>query len=111
VDNAVKKFREIIHPDANVIFGANIDNSIKDKVHISMIATGIDPFKSQLEDMDFDTNFSSVTKKVIRNNTCDIQFEPDTLFGQQRPHEDLDVPTVYRKKRHFRGTPLYSNEE
>ena len=95
---------------ANIIFGTNIDQNIKDKVHISMIATGIDPFKSQLEEIDFDTEFPSVPDKVIRN-TCDIQFEPDTLFGQQRHAEDLDVPTVFRKKKLFRGTPLYSNEE
>ncbi|MBN1522567.1 MAG: cell division protein FtsZ [Candidatus Aureabacteria bacterium] len=111
VNNAVKKFKEMIHPDANIIFGANIDKSIKDRVYMSMIATGIDPFKSQIEKMDFDEDFPSQDDAFAKRDTCDIKFEPDTLFAQQKEHEDLEIPTFIRKKRLLYGTPLYTSEE
>ena len=42
VSEAAKIVQEAAHPDANIIFGANIDESIDDEVWITVIATRFD---------------------------------------------------------------------
>jgi cell division protein FtsZ len=42
VSDAAKIVQEAAHPDANIIFGANIDDSITDEVWITVIATRFD---------------------------------------------------------------------
>ncbi len=42
VSEAAKIVQEAAHPDANIIFGANIDDSITDEVWITVIATRFD---------------------------------------------------------------------
>lgn len=52
VDQAAEIAREAADPDANVIFGAAIDESMEDEIKITVIATGfqekpLDPYRSQ----------------------------------------------------------------
>jgi cell division protein FtsZ len=42
VSEAAKIVQEAAHPDANIIFGANIDEDIEDEVWITVIATRFD---------------------------------------------------------------------
>lgn len=42
VDKAAKIISELVHKDANIIFGATIDESFTDKVKITVIATGFE---------------------------------------------------------------------
>lgn len=41
VDEAVTRIREEVDPDANIIFGASLDNALKGSIRISVVATGI----------------------------------------------------------------------
>lgn len=42
VNEAAKLISESVHEDANVIFGAHIDDSLEDEVHITVLATGFE---------------------------------------------------------------------
>lgn len=42
VNEAASLIRSAIHPDANLIFGAVIDESMRDKIRVTVIATGFD---------------------------------------------------------------------
>lgn len=42
VDQACKLIHQSAHEDANIIFGANIDDSLKEEVKVTVIATGFD---------------------------------------------------------------------
>ena len=42
VSDAAKIVQEAAHPDANIIFGANIDESLTDQVWVTVIATRFD---------------------------------------------------------------------
>ncbi len=42
VSEAAKVVHEAAHPDANIIFGANVDNSLSDQVWVTVIATRFD---------------------------------------------------------------------
>jgi len=48
IEEAAKTITEHTSPDANIIFGATIDQSIKDKIRITVIATGFDSTKSSI---------------------------------------------------------------
>ena len=50
VDEASQKITQVTHPDANVIFGIAMDESLEDEVRVTVIATGFDTdFKPKLE--------------------------------------------------------------
>jgi cell division protein FtsZ len=42
VNEAAELIRANAHPEANIIFGAVVDNDMKDELHITVIATGFD---------------------------------------------------------------------
>ncbi len=42
VQEAAELIRANAHPEANIIFGAMIDNDLKDEIHMTVIATGFD---------------------------------------------------------------------
>jgi len=48
IEEAAKTITERTAPDANIIFGATIDNDLKGKVKISVIATGFDSNRASL---------------------------------------------------------------
>jgi len=48
IEEAAKNITERTAPDANIIFGATIDNNLKGKVKISVIATGFDSNRASL---------------------------------------------------------------
>jgi cell division protein FtsZ len=48
IEEAAKTITERTAPDANIIFGATIDNDLKGKVKISVIATGFDSNRANL---------------------------------------------------------------
>lgn len=49
VDEAAKIIAEAADPDANIIFGTTIDENLKDQLKITVIATGFDPMKAQMQ--------------------------------------------------------------
>jgi cell division protein FtsZ len=50
VDEAAKIISAAADPDANIIFGAGIDESMKDQMKITVIATGFDSTKQKLKE-------------------------------------------------------------
>ena len=85
VSDAAKIVQEAAHPDANIIFGANIDESIGDEVWITVIATRFDEGARR----------AAVERRALESGPGD---EPRR--GGRRPAEresrsrdiDLDVP-------------------
>jgi cell division protein FtsZ len=51
VDEAAKQIAAAVDPDANIIFGATIDDSLVDQVKITVIATGFDETKRRLREL------------------------------------------------------------
>src|SRR5690242_5890765 len=47
VNEAAEIVRETAHPDANIIFGAVIDDAMGDEVRITVIAAGFDRFEGE----------------------------------------------------------------
>ncbi|OGG03775.1 cell division protein FtsZ [Candidatus Gottesmanbacteria bacterium RBG_16_52_11] len=51
VDEAAKQIAAAVDPDANIIFGATIDENMVDQVKITVIATGFDETKKRLREL------------------------------------------------------------
>ena len=94
VNAASSIIRESADEDANIIFGAVIDENMRDEMKITVIATG------------FEKESVAIGASVSANVTMPpqpryVQRPPDDLprpmMGQVRS-DDLDVPTFIRKK-------------
>jgi len=73
VNEAAEVIMKAADPDANIIFGAVIDESLNDEIHITVIATGFDEHKQR------------------RFMADPIEMKP--IFG-----DDFEVPAFLRKK-------------
>ncbi len=82
VNEAAELVSQAADPNANIIFGAVIDDTIKDEIHITVIATGFEG-KSQ----------ERVTKgkneKIVENRIGPMDYDMD----------ELDIPTFLRRNR------------
>jgi cell division protein FtsZ len=83
VHEAISLIQESAHPDANIIFGAVIDESMEEEIRITVIATGI----GRTEKVKLD-----VEKKVASIGVG------GTFRGDETLYDNLDIPT-------FRRTP------
>ena len=86
LDSAARVIASVVDPEAEIIFGTSLDDSLKDEVRITVIATG----------------FSGVKKMPLRH-LLDEQPEPIKL-GQIRPDPtatnaitESDLPTFLRR--------------
>jgi cell division protein FtsZ len=90
VNEASSIIRESADDDANIIFGAVIDETLRDEMKITVIATGFDKDMS-----DVGTTHAAAATQPSRN-----QYAPDLASRPVTPtrSDDLDVPTFIRKK-------------
>lgn len=92
VDEAAKLIASSVDSDANIIFGATIDDQMVDQIKITVIATGFDETKKKLQDL---------TGKV------DIQEAHDDTNALSEGSEELppeqdqwDIPAFLRQGKH-----------
>lgn len=90
VDMAAEIVQKSVDSDANIIFGAVIDENLKDEIFIAVIATGFDGGKT-------------ITKRKAQEKTSsgysDSSFTTSTGQPVSAPIEsdELDIPTFLRK--------------
>jgi cell division protein FtsZ len=84
VHEAISLIQESAHPEANVIFGAVIDESLEEDIRITVIATGI----GRAEKANFD-----VEKKVATIGAV------SSFRGEDPIHDELDVPAFRRSQK------------
>ncbi len=82
IDEAARVITEASDPDANIIFGAVIDEAMQGEIKITVIATGFDEAYSQKRKMN----------EIPRSQSQPRQEEPEER------QEELDVPAIFRKK-------------
>ncbi len=110
VNEAASMIQEEAHDDANIIFGAVIDDSLTDEIRITVIATGFG--EAQEERKPAPANVSSLAhasaknKKVVHLGT--IVDDLDTPTWQRKKQGSDEVETVTLSKTNFQFT---SNQE
>lgn len=110
VNEAAEIVRNAASPNANIIFGAVIDENMKDQIKVTIIATG---FKDKLADKVIKSKSTEKKKKVkeeledLRKDLQeDVIQEEEKLFDSNKISEDdfksveendyLDIPTFLR---------------
>jgi cell division protein FtsZ len=84
VNEAAELVAQAADPDANIIFGAVIDEDLKDEIRITVIATGFEHKASSSKTI--------MTAREIRQG----HMKEEEIIQQ---NDDLDIPTFLRKKR------------
>ena len=87
VNEAASMIQEEAHEDANIIFGAVIDEEMKDEIRISVIATGFGEAKEEIK---------PVSAAVTPINHAPQKHKKVVHLGTII--DDLDAPTWQRKK-------------
>ncbi|MEK7783417.1 MAG: cell division protein FtsZ [Candidatus Binatota bacterium] len=99
VNEAASMIQEEAHDDANIIFGAVIDERMKDEIRITVIATGFgekEERKPVLGAVTYNANKETKGKKVVHLGTI---------------VDDLDSPTWQRKKQDSGETETVANDK
>lgn len=86
IDEAAKAITEAADPDANIIFGAIIDEAMQGEVKITVIATGFEPGAEE--------------RKREKHHQAPIRTEMPTELEMEetKPEEELEVPAFIRRK-------------
>jgi cell division protein FtsZ len=94
VNEASSIIREAADEDANIIFGAVIDETMRDEMKITVIATGFDKESADAGKIAASAAMPSAQPRYTRTPGDDLQ-RPTVNPGRT---DDLDVPTFIRKK-------------
>lgn len=114
VNDAAEVISKAAHPDANIIFGSVIDDSLNDQMRVTVIATGFESRGRIQDKLDFITQKASVEHLVVEKAPEDVLVAQETadvestifdtgpiLKKDQIPEldaEDLDVPNFLKKE-------------
>lgn len=110
VDEAAKQIAAVVDPDANIIFGATIDEDLVDQVKITVIATGFDETKRRLRELSGQPRYGAAqpqagmfTKPVTAAQSAGVVPQPAptplTPADDLPPEEDeFDIPAFLRQR-------------
>ena len=93
VNAASSIIRESADDDANIIFGAVIDETLTDEMKITVIATGFDRESASVASAAATTAIPAPPPRFVARPADDL---PRPMMGARV--DDLDVPTFIRKK-------------
>jgi cell division protein FtsZ len=94
VNAAATIIREAADEDANIIFGAVIDDGMRDQMRITVIATGFDRESVAVAAAGSTSSLPATAPRTIPRPLDDL---PRPMMSNARA-DDLDVPTFIRKK-------------
>lgn len=99
VDEAAKIVASAADPDANIIFGATIDDSMHDQIKIAVIATGFDSTRQTLKE--FMTPTVNRVMEQTQQSAVPIAAEPPLPMEEPEAQEEddtWDIPAFLRQK-------------
>ncbi|MEZ4640796.1 MAG: cell division protein FtsZ [Caldilineaceae bacterium] len=102
VNEAAELIRANAHPEANIIFGAVIDEEMKDELHITVIATGFDKSRTQQDTANqYKRRASSSPVAPPPMHAPDPQPKAPPVDFPVRSfnRDDLDIPAFLRRPR------------
>ncbi len=97
VNEAAEVVRANTHPEANIIFGAVIDPSMKDDLQLTVIATGFERTKQQ-DPLDFGKSLFESRPAQEKNAEQAAKPASDYLV-RTFDRDDLDIPAFLRRSR------------
>ena len=108
INQAASIIRETAHPDVNLIFGAVIDESMKDEIRITVIATGFEHGLPTMRPLSHRSERALPTRQPVREiESVSVERQPEpppparpaTTERTAFRVDDLEIPTFLRKRR------------
>lgn len=99
INEAAELVQNSVDPDANIIFGAVIDEDLKDEVMITVIATGFD--KNVFSEINASSIVEAPVMEPIMRNTESSNMNTESVPSSY--NNDLDIPPFLRKMRDKMG--------
>jgi cell division protein FtsZ len=101
VNEAAEIIRQTAHPEANIIFGAVIDESLNDKIRITVIATGFDTASRERHVLQRPVQQRSVPTRVpeFQQQVGDRAMPNPDFPVRVLDNENLDIPTFLRTRK------------
>jgi cell division protein FtsZ len=97
VNEAAEVVRANTHPEANIIFGAVIDPSMKDDLQLTVIATGFERTKQQ-DPLDFGKSLFEA--RPTQEKAAEQAAKPASDYLVRTfDRDDLDIPAFLRRSR------------
>ena len=84
VNEAAELIREEVDPDANIIFGAGIDGSLRDDIKLTVIATGFDSDNPMANKLKSNKKTDSVSQKSEETS--------------EKDHDDIEIPSFLKRR-------------
>jgi len=105
VDEASKIITAAADPDANIIFGATIDETMHDQIKITVIATGFDESRRRLKEFVSQTpQYQSSTFGIPQANPTEEQNVPEPAMAEEKKEDKkeeddfFDIPAFLRQR-------------
>lgn len=93
VDEAAKLISSAVDTDANIIFGATIDESIVDQVKITVVATGFDETKKRLKELSGRQSTSPFSSQSYAGQQVYTQSVPNTNSHSTVAQPNYNTPS------------------
>ena len=110
VNEAVKLVKEVVDPSANTIFGATIDEDYKDRIKITVIATGFE-----------NSNFETLAKpteaeKSLVSPASTLRPITDSIFDKEKfadflNTKEIKTDDILAEKKEGEGVKIFGDEE
>ena len=109
VNTAAELVQRSVDPEANIIFGAVIDEKLTDEIIITVIATGFN--KTPFQDLKLDTIVGEALNNAVNNNSMmntgsisTVNTTPNrnsftTSSSTNNDYRDLDIPPFLRRSK------------
>ncbi len=109
VDEAAKIISSAADPDANIIFGATINDAMHDQIRITVVATGFDQTKQRLQQFVISQPITkqadpitspAATPPVQQTQQGNIQgnVNEEKKQKEEKPGDDWDIPAFLRQR-------------
>lgn len=96
INEAAELVQKSVDSEANIIFGAVIDENLKDEIVITVIATGFS--KTPFQDLKLDSIVGEAIKTAVTNN--EITSSRTTITPNSNEYKiDLDIPPFLRRNK------------
>ena len=92
INEAAELVQKSVDPEANIIFGAVIDESLEDEIVITVIATGFS--KTPFEELKLDNIVGDALKNSLNNQQMRQSISPSNDYKV-----DLDIPPFLRRNK------------
>jgi cell division protein FtsZ len=93
VNKAADHITRVAHADANIIFGAVVDDALGEEVRVTVIAAGFDKLLNAPRESQFESRLSRLLEEPEPTLAAVPEPMPEPALAGQRREEEEEVPT------------------